>query len=455
MKKYLWVLCLAGCMNLEAQEIRSWTLPEMVAYAAENNLQVKSAEINNKLLENSVLAARRQKLPSVNANFDNSVIIGVEGIPITNTNQQITGLTDGYQLYQNSWGVNANMNVFNRGRYRLDEEKAKFDLASAEQEMLATINDISLNIVNQYLNILLNRELVSTAQEQLKIAEDQLKRNRILYDGGAIPLSEVYESESLVAQNKQRLASAQIDVEQAKFNLAQLLQLNDYREFDVVMIDVPEELTQTLVDMEEVTRYAYDHQPRVKSAELAVESSKTEIEIAKTDYWPTANAFYNLGTNYRTYLNGNFDSDWLMQQWWDNHSHAVGLGINIPIFNKFLTDLNVENAEIRVQLAENQTELQKQSLKQDIQAAYFMVNSTYEVYLAAMEAVRSARLSFEFAEKSMRAGRITIYDYNQAANNLFNAQSQMLQAKYNYLFRLKVLDFYAGKPLSFSDGVTS
>ena len=455
MKKIVLASCLLGLAALHAQEDNVWTLPEMVAYAAEHNLQIRDARINNQLLENNITAAQRQRLPAVNANFDNSIIIGVEGIPITNSNQQITGVTNGYQLYQNSWGVNAGMTLFNRGRFKLDENKARLDLQAAEQDVLATINDISLNIVNQYLNLLLNRELVSTAQEQLNIAEDQLERNRILFDGGAIPLSEVYESESLVAQNKQRVATARIDVEQAKFNLAQLLQLDDYRDFEVVMVDVPEEIEPALVDLEEVTTYAYAHQPAVKSAELAVESSEVDIEIAKTDYWPTASAFYNLGTNYRAYLNGDFNSDWLMQQWWDNHTHAVGVGINIPIFNKFLTDLNVENAEIRVEAAQNRIELQKQSLKQDIQAAYFMVNSTYEIFLASQEAVRSAELSFEFAERSMNAGRITIYDYNQAANNLFNAKSEMLQAKYNYLFRLKVLDFYAGKPLTFSDGVTS
>ncbi|MDO5654841.1 MAG: TolC family protein [Flavobacteriaceae bacterium] len=455
MKKYVTIPALLFFIFSYAQEVRQWTLQEMVAYAAQNNLQVKSAEINNKLLENNIIAAQRQRLPAVNANFDNSVIIGVEGIPITNSNQQITGLTSGYQMYQNSWGVSANMNLFNRSRYQLDENKARIDLEAAEQEVLATINDISLNIVNQYLNILLNRELVQTAEEQLKIAQDQLQRNRVLYDGGAIPLSEVYESESLVAQNKQRVATSNIEVEQSKFNLAQLLQLDDYREFDVILVEMPEEPDAALIDMHSITEYAFHNQPRIKSAELAVESNKVDIDIAKTEYWPKATAFYNLGTNYRAYLNGNFDSDWLFQQWWDNHTHAVGVEINIPIFNKFLTDLNVENAQIRVQAAENQIELQKQALKQDIQAAYFLVNSTYEQYLASREAVRSAQLSFEFAEKSLKAGRITIYDFNQAANNLFSARSQMLQAKYNYLFRLKVLDFYGGKPLTFSDGINS
>lgn len=453
MKKYL--LAVAGiCVGfLSAQEIKEWTLQEMVDYAAENNLTLENARINNKLVENNILAAKRQRLPSVNANFDNNLIVGVTGVPITNSNQQITGTTNGYQLFQNSWGVGAQMTLYNRGKYRLNEEKANIDLSVANQDLLATLNDISLNIVNQYLNVLLNRELVATAQEQVKISEEQLRRNRILYDGGAIPLSQVYESESVVAQDKQQLATSKINVDEAKFNLAQLLQLPDYREFDVVLVDVPEELTPALLDMEEITAYAFEHQPKIKGAELNVESAKLDIDLAKTDYWPTINANYNVGTNYRTYLNGGIESDGLFEQWWDNHSHSIGLGVNIPIFNKNLTDLNVENAEIRVQAAESNIKLRKQSLKSEIQSAYFMVNSSYEQFKASQEAVRSAELSFEFAEKSFNAGKITIYDFNKASTTLFTAKSNMLQSKYNYIFRLKVLDFYAGKPLTFENGI--
>lgn len=449
MKKYF--LTLAGiCVGfLQAQEQKMWTLQEMVDYSAENNLTLENARINNQLIENNIIAARRQKLPSVNASFDNNLIVGVTGIPITNTNQQITGTTNGYQLYQNSWGVGAQMTLYNRGRYNLDEKKARIDLSAADLELMATFNDISLNIVNQYLNILLNRELVSTAEEQVKISEEQLERNEILYEEGAIPLSEIYESRSVLAQDKQQLETAKINVDEAKFNLAQLLQLPDYREFDVVMVDLPEELTPSLLDMEEITAYAFENQPRIQSGEMYVESAKVDIDIAKTDYWPTINANYQVGTNYRQYLNGGIESDKFFQQWWDNHSHSVGLGINIPIFNKFLTDLNVENAEIRVLAAESDIKLRKQSLQSEIQSAFFMVNSTYSQYEASLEAVRTAELSFEFAEKSFNAGRITIYDFNKAATTLFTAKSNMLQTKYNYIFRLKVLDFYAGKPLTF------
>lgn len=446
MKKLLVWLTVLPILSL-GQEIKSWSLQEMVNYASENNLSIKNAKINNKLLENNIISAQRQKLPSVNANIDNSLIIGVSGIPITNSNQQFAGKTNGYQLYQNNLGVGANMTLFNKGRFKLDEEKARIDLAVSEENILANINDISLNIANNYLNVLLNRELASTAQEQLTIAEQQLERNEILYKSGAIPLSQVYEARSNVASQKQQLANAKINIDQAKFNLVQLLQLDDYRLFDVEKVNVSKDLDAPLLDMNEIIDYAYTNQPVIKSSELNVLSAEKDIEIAKTNYWPTVTANYNIGTNYRDYLNKGISSDALFNQWWDNHSHSISLGVNIPIFNKFATDLNVENAKIRVEQAQSQIDIQKQALKQDIQAAYFLVNSTYEQYLASKEAVKSAELAFEFAEKSFKAGRINIFDFNQSSTTLFNAKSQMLQAKYNYIFRSKVLDFYAGKPL--------
>lgn len=446
-KLFFWLTVLP--IFLIAQEKKVWSLQDMVNYASENNLSIQNAKINNKLLENNIISAQRQKLPSVNANIDNSLIVGVSGIPITNSNQQFVGKTNGYKLYQNSLGVGANMTLFNKGRFKLNEEKAKLDLAVSKENLQASINDISLNIVNNYLNVLLNRELANTAQEQLTISEQQLERNEILYKGGAIPLSQVYEARSTVASRKQQLANANINIDQAKFNLAQLLQLDDYRLFDVDSIEVPDDLDVILLEMNQIVEYAYANQAVIKSSELNVLSAEKDIEIAKTNYWPTVTASYNVGTNYRDYLNKGLRSDAFFKQWWDNHSHSLNVGVNIPIFNKFLTDLNVENAKIRVEQAQSQIDIQKQKLKQDIQSAYFLVNSTYEQYLASKEAVKSAELSFDYAEKSFKAGRITIFDFNQTSNTLFNAKSQMLQAKYNYIFRLKVLDFYAGKQLSF------
>lgn len=431
-------------VSVSAQEKKVWSLREMVDYAAQNNLTVQNSLLNNQLLENAITSARNQKLPSVSGSFDNN--LNIAGGDMTRTDGTTT---NGTYSYQNSIGVGASMVIYNRGQYRLNEERAQLDLEVALEDVKKTVNDISLQIVNQYLTVMLNKELVLAAEEQLKISEEQLARNQKLYAAGSIPLSQIYESESQVAQNKQQKGNAEINVDQALFNLAQSLQLQDYKLFDVESIALPDDLSNPLYDISEIITYAYQNQPQVKSAEINVKSAEKDIAIAKTNFWPTVSATYNLGTSYQAYFNKGLATDAVLEQWWDNHSHTIGLGVQIPIFNKNLTVLDVNNAEIRKEIAEKQIDIQKQSLKEDIQTAAFLVESNYKQYEANQEAVRAAQLSFDFAEKSLSAGRINLFDYNQAANNLFQAQSTMLQSKYNYIFRMKVLDFYAGRPLLF------
>lgn len=188
----------------------------------------------------------------------------------------------------------------------------------------------------------------------------------------------------------------------------------------------------------------------LKNAEIKAQSSLKDIELAKTEFWPSLSASYGIGTNYRAYLNKGIDSDRLFDQWWNNHTHNFGLNLNIPIFNKNLTKLNVENAELQAQMAEKDIEIKKQQLKEEIQKAYFNTSSNYQKFIAVQEAVKSAEVSMDFAQKSLDAGKITLYDFNQAAERLFSAKSELLQAKYNYIFSLKVLDFYLDKPITFN-----
>ncbi len=448
--KTKFLLLLSFCfIYANAQEIKYWDLQEMVDYAATNNLTIQQSQINNTLQENQITAAKRQRLPTVGAQVGNSVIVGVAGIPISNSNQ-VVNLTNGYYIYQNQLGLNANWEFFNKGFYNLNEDKAKIDFDASQFSLQDLVNDISLDIVNRYLTILLNKEILGISQEQVLFSEQQVQRSQILFDNGALAKSQLVEAEASLAQDQQTLATSKIDVEQARFNLSQVLQLDDYTKFDVQTIQIPKELTPNLIDLDEILLFAKQNQPNIKSAALKVESAEKDIEIAKTDFWPTMSLSYNFGTNYRDYFNEGIPADAMFHQWWDNQTHTLGMNINIPIFNKNLTKLNVENAKISQQLAEKSLELEEQSLKQDIQLAYFQVNTTFEQFKASEEAVRAAEISLEYTQKSYDAGRSTIYDLNQSRNNLFRAKSQMLQAKYNYVFRLKVLDFYAGKPLTFN-----
>ncbi|MGP2570849.1 TolC family protein [Ornithobacterium rhinotracheale] len=448
--KKTFLLVFGGLFSLGLAQNQQWSLEQMVAYAKQHNLNLQQNRINTQLIDNRVTAANRQKLPTVSASIGNGLIAGVQGVPITNSNQQYVGKTNGFQLYQNSLSVSANMLLYNHGRLKLNEEKAKLDAQAAQEDLKALENQLTLQILNQYLNVLLQKELVLNFQQKLKLSENQLEQTQKLFNGGAIPLSNVYESKTQLARSKQNVATAEVNVQEALFNLAQLLQLKDTESFDVLTLNLSEDPQQLIDNIDQVIAHAYQNQPRIKNAEIKAQSSLKDIELAKTEFWPSLSASYGIGTNYRAYLNKGIDSDRLFDQWWNNHTHNFGLNLNIPIFNKNLTKLNVENAELQAQMAEKDIEIKKQQLKEEIQKAYFNTSSNYQKFIAVQEAVKSAEVSMDFAQKSLDAGKITLYDFNQAAERLFSAKSELLQAKYNYIFSLKVLDFYLDKPITFN-----
>lgn len=420
----------------QAQKV--WTLEEIVTYATDNNLTVLQNKINENLIENDLQYANNQWLPNVGGYLDNKFTLG--------TNHP--AINKGYQQYSNSLGINSSITIYNGGLLDLNIEKAALNVNSSKLQTEAIINDISLMVVNYYLNIMLNRELLEIAEGNLEVSEQQLDRSQKLFNAGSIARADLVQSEATVAQEKKNVADAKIEVERAIFNLSMLLQLADYRDFDVELIQIPDNIELGLYDLNQVLQTAYTQQPAVKKAEVDLEMAEKDIEIAKTGFKPTITGSYNFGTSYADYFNKGLETDAWLSQWHDNLTNVFGISVNVPIFEKFNNKLNVEKAKIGQSLAQNSVEQQKQTIRENVQEAYFNANSSYQAYQAAKESVRSSELSADFAQKSFDAGVLNIYDLNTARNNLLIAKSQMAQAKYNFVFRMKVLDFYAGIPLT-------
>lgn len=436
MKKYLSIFCLAALTLSMGQE--KWDLRECVDYAVQHNLTVNQSKIYYELSTKELELANKQWLPTVNAYLDNSLTIGSHH-PL---------IDKAYQQYSNSLGLSSSIAIYNGGLIELNKERAELNVQANEMQTASIANDISLMVVNYYLNVMLNRELLQIAQGNLEVSEEQLNRAQILYDGGRISRADLVQAEAAVAQEKKNVSDAQIEVERALFNLSTLLQLPDYRDFDVEDISLPDDLQFGVFDLDEILQIAYQEQPNVKRAELDVEIATKDIDIAKTSLKPTITGTYNLGTSYADYFNKGLVNDAWLTQWYENIANVFGISVQIPIFDRHQTKLNVEKATINQSLAQNLVEQEKQKLKENIQEAYFHATTSYDAYRAARESVRSSELSTDFAQRSFDAGVLNIYDLQIARNNLMIAKAQMAQAKFNFVFRLKVLDFYAGIPLT-------
>ena len=380
-------------------------------------------------------------MPSVSGTLGNTASFGQ-----TSDNAGKAIRTD---AFSNNTNVGANVLLYNNGRLEKNIRKTEFEVEASKLDLERIKNDISLQIAQQYLSVLLNREITKISESALENADKLYKRAKITTDVGTTPQTILAEAEAALAREKQNVKTAEINTNRSLFALAMLLQLSDYKDFDIQEVPLENILDAPLFSAENIISKAYENQPQIKAAEARIKSSEAQTQVTRTAFYPTITANAGLGSSYFYLFNGgNVQQVGFFEQYKDNFGQQVGVSANIPIFNKGITRLNVEQSKINEDIARNTLLQQKQEILQNVQKAQFDAESNYENYLAAMEAEKSSKLALDFAEKSFAAGRATVYDLNSARNNYANAQGSVAQSKYNYLFSMKLLNFYAGIPIT-------
>lgn len=443
--KKVWIIVFGlSCLGLSAQ--KKWSLREYVDYAVEHNLQVIQNQYSKQIQDSNLKMAKKEYLPSVSGNMSNNMSFGQTSFGTGSLRND---------RFSNSANLGADILVYNNGRLEKNIRKIQFDVEASQYDIETIKNDISLQIAQQYLTVLLNKEIVKISQSAVENAQKQYDRAKITTQVGTTAQTILAEAEAALAREKQNLKTAEINVGRALFAIVQLLQLPDYKGFDVEDVAVGETLPSQLKSVDEVLTTAYENQPQIKAAESRIRSAEAQTEVSKTAFWPTLTASAGIGSFYNNLLNKSYDQfgnivndPSFFQQYKDNFGQQVGVSLNVPIFNKGITKLQVEQSKINQSIAKNTLEQQKNTVRQNVQKAQFDADANYETFLSAVETEKSTKLALEFADKSYTAGRSTIYDVNVARNNYANAQGSVAQAKYNYLFSLKLLNFYSGIPLT-------
>lgn len=432
-------LCIGTFFLINAQ--KRWTLQECIEYAMKRNLTVIQNQYNKQIQDKNLLIAKKSLLPSVGGSISNNANFGQSISP--------TGLTNRTDNFNNSLNISANFQIYNQGKLSKQVRKSDYDIEASLYDLETVKNDISLQISQQYLSVLLNKEISKIHESAVNNAQKSFDKAKKTTDAGVTALSTQYEAEAALARETQSWENAQIEIERALFNLAQLLQIKDYKTMDVVDYQV-DSLELPLASGTNTLDKAYCVLPQIRAEKARIKSSEVQTQIARTAYWPTITLNASIGSNYYMQLNNPQQAPiaGLFQQYKDNFSQQLGLTVNIPIFNKGITNLQVDQAIIGEDQAKNALERQKQTIKENVQKAAFDVNVNYEKYLSAKKVEKSTELSLDFAQKSYDAGRSTIYDLNIARNNYANARGSVAQAKYNYIFSQNLLNFYEGIPFS-------
>jgi outer membrane protein len=443
MKKILLGIILVSSINFSsfAQDPIIPTSPidleTAVNIAVENNLTLRRSQLNQLSNEANLLESQGQRLPSLNVGGSSNFNWGRSINPATNLFE--TQRIGNVNLFGSS-----NVTLYAGGRINNSVKQSKALIEQGEYNVEATRNDIILNVVNLFVNVIFNREQVKIAESQSKTTNDQLERTTKLVNAGSIPFSDQLDLQSQNATNQVDMINAKTTLKISMLNLAQALQVPFTDDFEIVTPEL--EVDDTFMVSESsgtIFDIAKDNMPQIKAAEAGLESAEYGVKIAKSGYLPTVGIGANLNTNYVDLYDEIFG-----KQLGSNFSQSAGLQVNLPLFSRFSNKAAVQRARVQQRLAEvSQTEASN-LLRQDIESAYTNAQASQESFQASLIRVESLKESFRIAQQRFDVGALNSVDFQIALNNLFSAQSQLVFDKYTYIFRVKVLDFYLGNPIN-------
>lgn len=426
----------------------AWTLEQCINHAMENNLQLKVQEINTAYYKNTYRQSILDVLPDLNASGYYSIS---NGRALDQTTYQFTmdetvkslngSLNSSFTLFQGLQKVNTIM----QNRYRL---------LSGIEEVEKFRNDIALNLALAYLQLLLDRELADVGRKQLDISRLQLERSQRLMDAGSIPQSKFLEVQAQVANDELTLVNYQNQVDISLLNLKQMLDLDTMKNFDIVKPDFTNfPIADITTSVDELYQNAESNLPQIRQAEYYLKSSEKGLDVARGGRWPGVSLSYSYGSAYsdsrskivgidpdtKTPIYANYP---FREQIDDNVSGTVSLGARIPIFNGWMVNTNIGNAKLDVLNSKYQLEIARKNLYKQIQQAQTDAIAAFKRFNASDNAVRSSEESFRSIEQKFELGIVNFVDYSLARTQLATATSNLLQAKYNYIFKSKVLEFY-------------
>ena len=429
------VLCLS--MSSFSQE-KIWTLQECVSHALEYNITIKQAENSLLTSDQDIIAAKGQFLPSLSASTSQGLSLG--------TSLVAQGIFANRTSNSTNVGLSVSQTVFNGFRNLNNKKSALLNRETNGLELNRIKDDISLNVVNAYLNVLFNKENLETAQARILFSEKQLNQVKSLVDAGVQPKANIYDAEATLSRDEQQVTLAENNFNLALLSLSQLLQV-PYNGFNVEIIDINSPSEAVMYDsVDPVLNYALENRNEIKIAKKNIESAALNTEISKGGYLPSASLSYGFGTN-AFYSNLTNNEEAFLDQLNNNKGHSFNLGISIPIFSRFQNKTNVAKSKIQEDNSKLRLQQAKIDLESNIQRAYTDAQAGLKAYLAAKKSLESQTLAFNNSKERFDIGVLTNFDLEQARVQLINAESSLINAKYDFVFKTKVLDFYMGKSL--------
>lgn len=472
-RSFLSLIVMLVCnITIQAQS-KKWTLEECVTYAIQNNISIKQSELDSKMALIDKKSAVGRFLPSLNASASHSWNIGL--------NQDITtGLLQNKTTQFTSAGANVGIDIYSGLQNQNTLRKANLSIVAAKYQLVKMKEDIALNVANAFLQVLFNKENLKVQKEQLRINEKQYARSEELVKVGSIPRGDLLDVKATLALNNQNVITAENSLLISKLSLSHLLQLKDFENFDVVDdTDVKDANNIMAQTPSAIYEKAFEGRTELKIARTNLEIAEKNVAIAKGAFQPTLQGFYSFnsrvaysdrvtgvipntsnptsivgfveGTN-QNVLSPNFtrvlgNPAPFFDQFNTNKGQSFGMQLSVPVFNGFSARNNVERSKVSLERSKIAVEQQNLDLQRNVYTAFADAKGALNAYESSVAALEARQGAYNYATEKYSVGLMNSFDFNQSQTLLTNAQSEVLRTKYDYIFKIKILEFYFGIPL--------
>ena len=435
-------IVLLACLSAGLQAQETWSLRRCIDYAIEHNIDIRQAANTAEQSAVEVNTAKWARLPNLNGSANQSWNWGRTQTAVPD---ETTG--DYSTVYVNTASNGTNMQLstsiplFTGLELPHQYSLAKLNLKAATADLQKAKDDISINIASAYLQVLFNQELHDVALGQVELSLQQCQRIESLAGVGKASSAEVADARARVAQDRMTAVQTENDYRLSLLTLIQLIELDSPEGF---MLESPSTAITPppVTPPDDIYQTALTSKASIQAAQYRLEGSKHSVRIAQSGFYPQLNLNGSLGTSYYSTINRTF-----RQQMGDNFSKYLGLSLSVPLFNRLATRNRVRTARLQQENYALQLENAKKTLYKEIQQAWYNATAAESKYASSHAATLASEESFRLMTQKYENGKANAVEFNEAKQNLMKAQSDELQAKYEYLFRTKILDFYKGVPI--------
>lgn len=424
------------------QAAQAWSLRQCISYALEHNITVKQQDVTRQQREIDLSTAKNSRLPDLNGSASQNWSFG-RGLTSENTYSNTN-------TSSTSFSLGTSVPLFSGLKIPRTIELNKLNLEAATADMEKACNDISVQVAQAYVQILYDMEMCDVAQRQISIDSLQVVRLKEMYRNGKASGVDVAQQEATLAQSRLTYTQADNDCRLAVLALTQLLELPSPEGFAIIRPDagvIDPSAGAVPPSPDEIYQEAITFKPEIKAELYRLKSTEMNIKIAQSALLPTLSLNAGIGSNY--YKTSGFKAESFGRQMRNNFSQYIGLSLNVPIFNRFATRNSIRSAKLERETQQLQLDNVRKNLYKEIQQAYYNTIATRAKYESSMEASRSNKAAFDLMSAKYEYGKANITEFNEAKNNWLKAESDLVIAKYEYVYDTSLIDFYRGKELDF------